>query len=56
MGGRGERSEGLGCSSMGTCIAAGMCEHHCSAVVSKQLIKSLSTACVSKAGTLQKAK
>lgn len=54
--GRGERSEALGSSPARTCTAARMCEHRRSAAVSKQLIKSLSALCVSKAEALQNAK
>lgn len=54
--GRGERSEALSGSPARTCTAARMCEHRRSAAVSKPLMKSLSTVCVSEAESLQNAK
>lgn len=51
-----EQGKGLKCLAALLSGPARMHEHPHSAVASKQLIKSLSAACVSKAGALQKAK
>ena len=40
----------------GSALQARMCEHRCSAAVSKKLIKSVSAACMSETGALLKAK